>query len=81
MAAAQAFDFRAPVKPAPATQAAYNVVRKYVRTLEEDRPLFDDINTLARVIKEGELLEAVENLIGAPEENHVHDFAAISHAQ
>lgn len=80
MAAAQAFDFRAPVKPAPATQAAYEVVRKYVRTLEEDRPLFDDINTLARVIKEGELLDTVESVVGIEHEEHVHEYAGTGHA-
>jgi len=64
MAAAQAFDFRAPVKPSPATQAAYEVVRKHVKKLEEDRPLHDDINTLTKVAKEGEILEAVEAIIG-----------------
>lgn len=80
MAAAQAFDFRAPVKPAPATQAAYEVVRKYVRTLEEDRPLFDDINTLARVIKEGELLDTVESVVGIEHEEHVHEYPGTGHA-
>jgi histidine ammonia-lyase len=79
MAAAQAFDFRAPVKPAPATQAAYDVIRRYVRKLEEDRPLSDDINTLARVCKEGELLEAVENVLGAPVQQHVPEYAHMSH--
>jgi histidine ammonia-lyase len=49
MAAAQAFDLRAPVKPSPASEAAYEVVRQHVKKLEEDRPLFGDINTLTRV--------------------------------
>jgi histidine ammonia-lyase len=65
MAAAQAFDFRAPVKPAPGTQAAYEVVRRYVRKLEEDRPIHEDINTLARIAKEGKILEAAEGVVGA----------------
>jgi histidine ammonia-lyase len=64
MAAAQAFDMRAPVKPAPATQAAYEVIRTHVKKLEEDRPLHEDINTLARVVKQGEILEAVESVVG-----------------
>ena len=58
MAAAQALDFRAPLKPAPATQAAYEAVRKHVKKLEEDRALFDDINTLTKAAKDGEILEA-----------------------
>ena len=63
MAAAQAFDFRAPVKPAPATQAAYEAVRKHVRKLEEDRALFDDINTLARAARNGEILDAAKSVV------------------
>jgi len=64
MASAQAFDFRAPTRPSPATRAAYEVIRKHVKTLEEDRPLHDDINTLARVAKEGTILEAAESVAG-----------------
>lgn len=64
MAAAQAFDFRAPDRPAPATRAAYEVVRAHVKKLEDDRPLHDDINTLARVAKEGKILEAAEAVAG-----------------
>ena len=64
MAAAQAFDFRAPSKPSPAAQAAYEVIRQHVKRLDEDRPLHDDINTLARVAKQGEILEAAESVVG-----------------
>ena len=64
MAAAQAFDFLAPIKPSPACQAAYEVVRKHVKRLDEDRPLNDDINTLTKVTKEGQILDAVEKVVG-----------------
>lgn len=64
MAAAQAFDFRAPIKPSPASQAAYEVVRAHVKKLEEDRAVHDDINTLTRVAKEGKILEAAEAVVG-----------------
>jgi histidine ammonia-lyase len=64
MAAAQAFDFRSPVKPAPATQAVYEVIRKHVKRLDEDRPLHGDINTLAGVAKDGTILKAAENVLG-----------------
>lgn len=63
MAAAQAFDFRYPVKPSPASQAAYEVVRAYVKKLDEDRPLFDDINRLTAVAKSGEILSAVQSVL------------------
>jgi histidine ammonia-lyase len=64
MAAAQAFDFRMPSKPSKGCQAAYDVVRKHVEMLEEDRPLFDDINRLTAVVKGNEVLDAVEGAVG-----------------
>lgn len=64
MAGAQAIDFRKPVKPGKATQVAYDIVRKHVKPLEEDRPLFDDINRLAAVVKSREMLDEVEKAIG-----------------
>lgn len=64
MAGAQAVDFRKPLKPSKGVQAAYEVVRKYVDHLEEDRPLYDDINKLKEVVQSGEILEAVEKAVG-----------------
>ena len=64
MSGAQAIDFRAPLKPSPGVQAAYGVIRKHVTRLEEDRPLFNDINTLKEVVERGEVLEAVEKAVG-----------------
>lgn len=64
MAAAQAFDMRYPVRPSPASQAAYEAIRKHVRKLVEDRPLHEDINTLAKAAKEGEVLRAAESVVG-----------------
>jgi histidine ammonia-lyase len=64
IAAAQAFDFRAPTKPSPACQAAYEVIRSHVAKLEEDRPLYNDINTLTKVARSGEVLGAVEKVVG-----------------
>ncbi len=64
MAAAQAFEFRAPAKPSPACQTAYEVVRKHVKRLEEDRPIYDDITNLSKVARSGEILAAVEKVVG-----------------
>ncbi len=64
MAGAQALDFRPQWKHGPGVNAAYKTIRKYVDHLEEDRPLFDDINTLAGVVKSGEILDEVEKAIG-----------------
>jgi histidine ammonia-lyase len=64
IADAQAMDFRSPLKPSPASQAAYDVVRKYVAHLEEDRPVYDDINKIKEVVQSGEVLAAVERVTG-----------------
>jgi len=64
MAGAQAVDFRKPLKPGRGVRAAYEVVRKHVAHLEEDRPLCDDINKLKAVVESGEVLEAVEKAVG-----------------
>jgi histidine ammonia-lyase len=64
MAGAQALDFRKPLKPGKGTQAAYDVVRKHVKHLEEDRPLYPDIIKLAKIVESREILEAVERTVG-----------------
>jgi histidine ammonia-lyase len=64
IAAAQAFDFRSPTKPSSAGQAAYDVIRSHVAKLEEDRPLYNDINTLTKVARSGDVLSAVEKVVG-----------------
>ncbi len=65
MAAAQAFEFRAPVRPSPGCRAAYGIVRQHVKKLEEDRPIYDDINNLSKAVRRGEVLDAVESVVGA----------------
>jgi len=64
IAGAQALDFRKPLKPSQAIQAAYDVVRKHVVRLDEDRPVYDDINRMKDVVQSGEVLAAVEKVIG-----------------
>lgn len=64
IAAAQALDFRAPTRPSAASAAAHSLIRKYVKTLEEDRPLFPDITSLAEAAKRGEVLAAAEGVTG-----------------
>ncbi len=64
MAGGQALDFRTPIKPGNGVQAAYEVIRKHVQRLEEDRPLFNDINNLSALVKTGEILNEVEKVVG-----------------
>jgi histidine ammonia-lyase len=65
IAAAQAFDFRSPTKASQGCQAAYEAIRKNVKTLEEDRPLYDDINRMTQAARSGEVLRAVEKVVGS----------------
>jgi histidine ammonia-lyase len=63
MAAAQALDFRT-FMPGKGTQKAREVIRKHVKHLEVDRPLYPDHNAMKELVKSGEILEAVEQEIG-----------------
>ena len=62
-AAAQALDLR-DWKCGTGTQAAHDVIRKYVDFLEIDRPLYEDHNRMKKLIEDAEILEAVEKAIG-----------------
>ncbi|MFH1016628.1 MAG: aromatic amino acid ammonia-lyase [Pseudomonadota bacterium] len=64
MAAAQALDFR-DFTVGRGTKAAHKEVRRHVEHLHEDRPLYKDHNTMAKVVKELEILRAVEEAIGS----------------
>ena len=64
MAGAQAVDLRKPIKPGKGVQIAYDIVRKYVDHLKEDRPIYQDINRLTEVVKSGEFVDEVEKAIG-----------------
>ena len=64
LAAAQGLDFREPLKPGRGTKAAYDVIRSYVEPLEEDRPLYKDIERVAKLVEKGRILEEVEKEIG-----------------
>src|SRR5512138_3377490 len=63
MAAAQALDFRG-FTPGAGTQKAREVIRRHVRHLEVDRPLFDDHNAMKALVKSGEILVEVEAAVG-----------------
>jgi histidine ammonia-lyase len=63
MAAAQGLDFRS-YAPGKGTLAAKAVVRKHVKFLDEDRPLYPDHNVMQKLVASREILEAVEKEIG-----------------
>ena len=66
IAGAQALDFRGK-KSGPGIHAAYEVVRKHVAHLDDDRPLFNDNNAMCDAVRSGEVLAAVEKAVGALE--------------
>jgi histidine ammonia-lyase len=63
MAAAQALDFRS-FRPGNGVSAAHAVVRKYVKHLDEDRPLYADHNRMKELVGSFEILEEVEKAVG-----------------
>jgi histidine ammonia-lyase len=62
--AAQAMDFRRPLKSTPILEACHNHVREHVSFIKEDRLFADDIKQLHKIITEGSLL-ATANSIAA----------------
>ena len=66
MAAAQALDFRE-YKFGHGVTKAKEVVRKHVEFLDIDRPLYNDHNTMKKLVKSCEILEEVEKVTGSLE--------------
>jgi histidine ammonia-lyase len=63
MAAAQALDFRE-FTPGKGTQAARAVIRRHVKHLEVDRPLYPDHNAMKALVQAGTILDEVEQVVG-----------------
>jgi histidine ammonia-lyase len=63
MAAAQGLDFRR-FCPGKGTATAREVIRRHVAHLDIDRPLFDDHNAMKALVQSGEILDAVEAVVG-----------------
>lgn len=66
IAAADGLDQR-DYKPGKGTRAAYDVIRKHIDHLGEDRPLYPDHTKMAEVVRSCEMLEAVEAEVGSLE--------------
>jgi len=63
MAAAQGLDFRE-FTPGHGVQVARGVVRRHVKHLDEDRPLYPDHNRMKALVKSCEILAEVEKAVG-----------------
>lgn len=66
MAAAQALDLRAPLRPAVATAAVRDRVREAVPFLDVDRELGGDIRSVVGLVRSGALVAAAEEALGTP---------------
>jgi histidine ammonia-lyase len=64
LAGAQAIEFLAPLEGGTGVRAARSFVRTLSPSVEEDRPLAEDIEQVADAIRSGELVEAVEREAG-----------------
>ena len=65
LAAAQAVDLRGKKQLGVGTTEAYELIRRHVQYLEEDRIFYKDQKTAADMIASGELLSQVEKSVGA----------------
>ncbi|MFF4484771.1 histidine ammonia-lyase [Streptomyces sp. NPDC001520] len=64
MCAVQALDLLAPLLPSPATQALRARIRETVPTVNEDRVFHGDIEHIAELVRSGEALRVVEDVVG-----------------
>ncbi|MBF0228810.1 MAG: histidine ammonia-lyase [Desulfamplus sp.] len=68
LCAAQAYDLLneiRPMKGGVGTRVAYEVVRSHVPYLDKDRDLYLDIETMVKVLRSGEIVDAVEAAVGS----------------
>ena len=64
LCAAQGLDFRKPLKAGAGAEAAYELVRSRIEHLADDRILHYDINEAHDMVVSGEVLKAVEKIVG-----------------
>jgi histidine ammonia-lyase len=65
LVAAQGIDLRAPLRAAKGVAAAHRKLREHVAKLEEDRPLYLDIERVDALVRDGTLVQAAEAAVGA----------------
>jgi histidine ammonia-lyase len=64
MAAAQALDFKRPLKAGKGNEAAHSVIRSKLEKLIDDRPLYPDIEIVTSLVRDGSIVQAVEKAVG-----------------
>ncbi|MCG3128191.1 MAG: Histidine ammonia-lyase [Phycisphaerae bacterium] len=64
MCAAQAIDFRAPLRPGVGPRAAHEIVRARITHADRDRAFGEDIAAALEIVRGGELIEAARRILG-----------------
>jgi histidine ammonia-lyase len=64
LCAAQALDFRKPLRPGRGVEVAHAFVREYVAHREVDAEFGDDMAACARIVREAELMGPLRREIG-----------------
>lgn len=62
--AAQGIEFHKPLKPGVGVGSAYKTIRKYVKKLDEDRVMYPEIEKVAELVRNGEIVRNVEKVVG-----------------
>lgn len=65
LSAAQALDFRKPLKPGHGVHQAHQLIRQHISYAEQDYQVGADIERCAELIRSGQLIEAVEQATGS----------------
>jgi histidine ammonia-lyase len=65
MAAAVGIDQRAPILPSRGVRAVHEAIRRAVRPLDADRPLYKDIEAICRLIDDGAIARAAATAVGS----------------
>ena len=63
LCAAQALDFRRPIKPGTGVDAAYRFLREKINHANEDYEVRNDLDICAGILRSGELVDVVEQAI------------------
>ena len=63
LAASQALEFLKPLKPSPAIQLAYDLIRKNIPKLDVDRVMKEDIEIIRELVRNGEIVREVEKKV------------------
>ena len=64
LCASQAIDFQSPQKTSKALQAVHETIRKSVPKIEKDRVFNKDIEMIAKLIKNNEIINVCEKVTG-----------------